>query len=138
MSKTTKTVLALILALVLVAGVACAWYFGYYRPRQEAMNSRGEGDIAITVTITHTDETVNTYTVKTNALYLSDALLEAELMEAHEDIYGLYIDAMDGEKADMAENKAWCFDKNGASCETGVSTTPIADGDTYAFYILTW
>ena len=68
----------------------------------------------------------------------AEALLEQNLMEGHEDTYGLYIDAMDGEVASASENKAWCFDKNGEMVETGVAQTILEDGSVYNFYIVTW
>lgn len=138
MSKNKKVLFAAIGAVLLLAALLCAWYFGYYQPRQDRINEKGEGEITITVKITHSDETEREVTIHTDAVYLSDALREAELMEAHEDLYGLYIDAMDGETASQDQNQAWCFDKNGAMCETAVSQTIIEDGDVYAFYILTW
>lgn len=138
MSKNTKILIAVLCALVLVAGMACAWYFGYYAPRQEALAGKTGDQIAITIQVTHSDGTVKEFEVKTSATYLGEALMETDFVEAHEDTYGLYIDAMDGETAAMTDNKAWCFDKNGAMCETGVSQTILADGDVYAFYILSW
>ena len=84
------------------------------------------------------DEQVKELTIHTSATYLSEALLEQNLMEGHEDTYGLYIDAMDGEVASASENKAWCFDKNGEMVETGVAQTILEDGSVYNFYIVTW
>ncbi len=138
MSKNTKILIVALCVLALVAGMACAWYFGYYAPRQEELNAKDDSEITITIQVTHSDGTVKEFEVKTCATYLGEALMETDFVEAHEDTYGLYLDAMDGEAAAMADNKAWCFDKNGAMCETGVSQTIIADGDVYAFYILTW
>lgn len=138
MSKNKKILIAVLCAVVLLAGMACAWYFGYYQPQQAKLDQQGDGALSITVEITHGDGTKKEFNLKTDATYLSEALYEANLMEAHEDTYGLYIDAMDGETALASDNKAWCFDVNGAMGETGVSQTVIEDGSVYAFYILTW
>lgn len=138
MSKNKKTLFVVLGAIVLIAALLCAWYFGYYQPQQEKLDAKGEGEITITVKITHSDEQVKELTIHTSATYLSEALLEQNLMEGHEDTYGLYIDAMDGEVASASENKAWCFDKNGEMVETGVAQTILEDGSVYNFYIVTW
>ena len=38
---------------------------------------------------------------------------------------------MDGVTADDANQEWWCFTKGGKMLETGVDSTPIADGDTF-------
>lgn len=98
----------------------------------------GSGKLTITVSVTHMDGKTAEFTVKTDKETLADALLEEELIEGHEDSYGLYVDVVDGERADAANNQAWVFTKDGQQVDTGVSATKIADGDHYEFSVLTW
>ncbi len=138
MSNNKKILIAVLCVVVLAAGMACAWYFGYYAPRQEALNAKGENEITVTVVVTHTDGTKKEFKLNTDKTYLGEALAEQDFVEAHDDAYGLWIDAMDGEAAYQTDNKAWCFNTNGTMGETGVSQTIMNDGDVYEFYILTW
>lgn len=138
MSRNKKITIAVIALLALLVGMVCAWYFGYHLPREKERDARGENAITITVEVAHSDGTTKTFTLNTTATYLADALLEANLMEAHEDTYGLYVDAMDGETASAENRAAWCFDVDGTMGETGVSQTILQEGSVYAFYIVTW
>ena len=115
---------ALVLALVAVVIIA--------------VTCGGSDKLTITVSVTHMDGKTAEFTVKTDKETLADALLEEKLIEGHEDSYGLYVDVVDGERADAAANQAWVFTKDGQQVDTGVSATKIADGDHYEFSVLTW
>ena len=43
--------------------------------------------------------------------------------------YGLFVKTVDGYTVDDANQEWWCFTKGGEQVNTGVDTTPIADGD---------
>lgn len=63
---------------------------------------------------------------------LVDALTSQEgLVAGSESEYGLFVDTIDGYKADSDKQEWWCFTKGGESLMTGVSSTPIKDGDTF-------
>lgn len=128
MSKTKKIVLAVAAVIVVAAIVVAVCCFV----------NRDNGKISLTIEVTHGDGTVKTFEVKTDAENLADALLEEGLIEGHEDTYGLYIDSVDGETASADDNCAWLFTRNGEQVDTGAATTPIADGEQYEFFILTW
>lgn len=138
MSKNKKALFAALGVVLLVAALLCAWYFGFYRPQQAKADEKGDNEISITVMVAHSDGQTKEFHINTTATYLSEALLEEKLMEGHEDTYGLYVDAMDGETAAMSDNKAWVFSINGVDSVTGVDQTVLEDGAVYAFTITTW
>ncbi|MCQ2419347.1 MAG: DUF4430 domain-containing protein [Clostridia bacterium] len=137
MKKTTRNILIITLAVALLAGLLCCWYFLHQKPRQQPKAVDG-ASVSITVNVTHSDGNTAKFELRTSAALLSDALEMENLIEAHEDTYGLYIDAVDGEEAKMEDSAAWVFDRNGEMCPTGASETLLEDGDVYDFYILTW
>lgn len=145
MKKTTRNILIITLAAVLLVGALCScWYFLYYQPRTQRLQQSQQpqvddgASVSITVNVTHSDGQTAEFKFRTSAALLSDALEMENLIEAHEDTYGMYIDAVDGEEAKMEDSAAWVFDRNGEMCPTGASETLLEDGDVYDFYILTW
>lgn len=59
-------------------------------------------------------------------------MLEAEqLVEGEMGPYGLFITAVDGEKADDTKQQWWCITKGGETVNTSAEQTPIADGDRF-------
>lgn len=128
MSKTSKIILTIIAVVIAAAILVTICY----------VIGQNNGKITLTVEVTHTDGTVKTFTVKTDAENIADALQKDGLIEGHQDTYGLYIDTVDGETASADDNRAWVFTRNGEEVNTAASSTPIADGEHYEFYILTW
>ena len=92
----------------------------------------GEGAIALTIKVVDADATESTFTVKTDADNLADALLDAKLVEGDDGDYGLYIKLVNGIRADYDLDKAyWSLQQNGELLMTGANDTPIADGEHY-------
>lgn len=116
-----KQFLALLLALLLLFA-ACA------TPEPET------GEKTITVTVTYLGEE-EVLTVETDAEMLGEALLEKNLIQGSESEYGLFVDTVNGHYADANENQYWVFTKSGEWVTTGVDTTPIADGDSFEFFL---
>ena len=50
---------------------------------------------------------------------------------------GLYVTTVDGVTADDGNQEWWCFTLNGETINTGVDTTPIADGDHFEITLTT-
>ena len=73
----------------------------------------------------------------TDEEYLGAALENEKLIQGTQGQYGLFVTAVDGEKADDAKQQWWCLTKGGATVDTGVDTTPIADGDAYELTLTT-
>ena len=126
MSKNKKTSLAALLILVLlVAGAYAVYHF--------LMPKAMEGDKTITISIDHKVGEDKTLTIKTDADYLRGALEQEDLVEGTDSDFGLWVTAIDGEKADEAKQQWWGYTKSGAYVETGVDQTPVKDGDSFEF-----
>ena len=154
MKKTIKSTLALILALLMTLclfackqqaetpettagasenGGAIApeglWKDAIYLEDAEF----GEGAKTVTVKVIAEDKSV-TFTVKTDAATLGEALLAHGLIAGDEGQYGLYIKYVNGIRADYdLDKRYWNFTKNGEYMMTGADMTEIADGECYEF-----
>lgn len=121
-----KTIL-IVVAAVLVLGLMLTAYFLFRETATE-----GEKSITITVINSAGEETL--YELKTDALYLLQAIDEAEGLtyEGEEGPYGMMISHINGEKAVYEEDNAyWGFNVNGTYCNYGVSEQPVNDGDAF-------
>jgi len=73
-----------------------------------------------------------TFTIKTDAETLGDALLAHNLIAGDQGDFGLYVKAVNGITADYdVDQSYWGFSKNGEYMMTGVDGTAIADGEVY-------
>lgn len=128
MSKKSKIWLALA-ALVVVAAVLVGVYLAA-RPETSA------GEKHITVEIVGKDA-ARTVEIDTEEEYLGPALQNEGLIEGTESEFGLFVTTVDGYTADDSAQEWWCFTKGGESVNTGVDTTPIADGDAFEITLTT-
>lgn len=91
----------------------------------------GNGSKTVQVEIKVGEKSV-TFTIKTDATTLGDALLEHDLIAGEQGDYGLYVKKVNGITADYdVDQSYWAFYKNGEYLMTGVDTTNIADGEHY-------
>lgn len=126
MSKNKRAVIALVIIVVMiVAVILCV----------TLVNNSGKK--TITVDVTHLDGTTNTFTIKTKEEFLRGALDQENLIEGTDSDFGLWVTAVDGETADDAKEQWWGFTKSGEYVDTGVDSTPIADGDHFEFTLNT-
>ena len=113
---------------VIALALACALFFGVWRAsRPDAQ----EGAKALTVEVIHKNGEAKTFSFRTDAEYLADALIQQEIVEDNQTAYGLYILTADGETADESKEEWWCLTKGGEIHMTGASETVIAEGETY-------
>ena len=92
-----------------------------------------EGSKTITVEVVHKDESRKTFTYSTEEEYLDKVLVGEGLVEDNPDQYGLFIEVVDGEKADYnVDQSYWCVEQNGERATTGASEIPVSDGDSFA------
>lgn len=95
------------------------------------------GSKTITVSVFDTagsTEASNTATITTDEEYLRGALEQEDSgisISGSESEYGLFVTTVDGVTADDSKQQWWCFTKGGEMLNTGVDSTPIADGDTF-------
>ena len=118
-----KKLVAGVVALIVVVAALLAVYFAT-RPTTAA----GEKTITATV-VANGDEEV--FTIETDAEYLRGALESIDLIEGSESEYGLFVTTVNGITADDSKQEWWCFTKGGETLNTGVDSTPIADGDAF-------
>ena len=129
MGKKTKIILAVVLLAVLAAAAFFIWKAN--APAQQT------GSKTVTVEVVHGDGSKKDFNIKTDEQFLRGALEQEKLVQGTEGQYGLFITTVDGETADDAKQQWWCVTKGGAQVNTGVDTTPIADGDIYEITLTT-
>lgn len=113
-------------AVLLLLCAAAALLFLQQQPTTHA------GEKAITVLVTHGDQSSKTFQYETEETYLGAVLQQDGLIDGEEGDYGLFITTVDGETAEESKQQWWCITKGGEPLNTSVDTTPIADGDTFA------
>jgi hypothetical protein len=130
--KRTITALSLLLTLLLLLS-ACGtdpsdpWSNATYT-RDTTL---GEGAKAVTVEVAVNDHLI-TFTIKTDADVLGDALFDSGLCTGEEGPYGLYVKYTNGIMADYNVNqKYWALYIDGEYALTGVDSTPITEGTVY-------
>jgi hypothetical protein len=120
-----KKLILAIVALVAVIAILAGVYFAT-RPQPQ------QGAKAYTVIVIHKDKTEKTFTYRTDAEFLDNALLEEGLIEGKEDQYGLIIEKVDGEAAIWeTDNAYWSLYIGEEYATTGISATPVYDGSTF-------
>ncbi len=123
-----------VLCLVLVFGLcACSknetdiWKDAIYTENTEL----GSGVKTVIVEVVTPDKSVS-FTIHSDKETLGDALLEHDLIEGEDSVYGIYIKKVNGILADYDINGCyWGFNKNGEGMQTGVDGVKIADGEHY-------
>ena len=125
--KTLFAVAALAVVAALMLGL---WYFT--RPETQV------GDKTVVVEVVHADGNSREFTCQTDEEYLGPLLLEEKLAEGEQGAYGLFITTVDGETAQDSLRQWWCITKEGERVDTGVDTTPIADGDHFELTLSTY
>lgn len=132
--KTTKKMgkkLLIAGTIVLAVLVALfAWVYSTQMPDGQA------GSKTITVEIVVDTET-DTKVIETDAEFLRGALEQEGLIAGTESEYGLYVLTVNGVTADESAQQWWCFTKGGETLNTGIDTTPIADGDAFEATLMT-
>ncbi len=129
-SNTLKIVSA-ILVLAIAIG-ALVLVFQKNRP------AASEGTKAYTLTVVDDQGTEKAYSGKTDAEFLSDLMDELAAAgdfsyEGSKSDYGLYIEAVNGLRADYdADGAYWSIYVNGEYGQYGADAQPVADGDAYS------
>ena len=126
--KKIVTVIASVGALaVLVAAMLLTYNVFKEKP--------AEGSKEITIEVVNSAGESTVYELKTDALYLYQAMDEAEGLtyDGTESEYGLMVSTVNGEVADYSVDCSyWSFYVNDEYCNYGIDTQPIMDGDAFA------
>ena len=126
--KNKKTLIALIVLVVLVIGAFAVWKVN------APQGQTGDKTIVVSVVV---DTETSDFVIETDAEFLRGALEQAGLVEGTESEYGLYVTTVNGVTADESQQQWWCFTRSGGTLETGVDSTPIADGEHYEITLTT-
>lgn len=134
MQKQTKIIIAVVAALILLAGAfATVWFLT--RPEPETGAKALHIDIVADGVTTPLD-------FRTDALYLRQALEEQITIEGEESLVGtsmmLMVKSVNGRTADESKQEFWLFRKNGMDMTEGVDTAVISDGDTFEIVLTIW
>lgn len=92
-----------------------------------------EGIKTITIEVVNMEQESTFYELMTDAEYLHQAMDEAKglTFNGEETEYGITVDTVNGEKADMLESAYWAFYVNGDYCLYGIDEQPVMDGDAF-------
>lgn len=121
--KNKRLILGLSIGLVVLIALFSALFI-LNRPDTE------EGSKQIGVTVVFADKSEKEYTIKTDAEYLADALLEKKIIE-EKSKDGMYT-VIAGERADYTlDGSWWCLSVNGEMASVGINDQPVTDGENY-------
>ena len=123
--KSKKALIALVILIVLLATMFLL---------QRTFSPKAEiGQKTITVLVNHLNGDKKTLELKTDAEYLRGALEKEGVIDGTEQSYGLWVETVDGEKADPAKDQWWGYNVNGEMALYGVDEQPVSDGDMIEF-----
>lgn len=96
----------------------------------------GEGVHAFMFTVVDGEGKETHFAINTDKETVGEALLELELIKGEPGAYGLYVKEVNGITADYDVNQTyWAFYVGGEYAMSGVDTTTIEEGASYAFKV---
>lgn len=96
----------------------------------------GEGSTSFPFSVTDQDGRETQFEIHTDKATVGEALLELNLIAGDESEYGLYVKTVNNITADYdKDGKYWAFYIDGEYAASGVDSTTITDGASYAFKI---
>ncbi len=140
--KTTKLqkLLSSLLCIVLIAAMALTCTGCNDTPSDQsalsdtATTTAKAETVSFTFTVTDTEGEETSFEITTTEKTVGAALLKEGLISGEEGQYGLYVKTVNGITLDFdKDGKYWAFYVNGEYAMTGVDTTDIVAGETYAF-----
>ena len=117
-----KIIIAIIAFVLVIAAVASAYFV--FVPKAK------EGSKTVTIEVTDDKGETEKYTVKTDALYLNEAMEDAGITYEAEDTY---VNTVNGITADYDRDQSyWGFYVNDEYCNYGIFEQPVNDGDSFS------
>lgn len=99
-------------------------------------NVLGEGKTQFLFTVVDKEGQETNFEIHTDKEIVGEALLELDLIAGDEGEFGLYVKTVNGITADYdVDQTYWAFYVNGEYASSGVDTTNIEEGATYAFKV---
>ena len=122
-----KKTLIIVFVLLAVIGFFLGLYAGFSEKPEV-------GAKTVYIEVVDAAQSVDEYTVQTDAEYLRQVMDEADGLTygGAEGEYGIMVDTINGVRADYTLDGAyWSFYVNGEYCNYGIDTQPVADGDVF-------
>ena len=96
----------------------------------------GEGQSMFLFTVVDKDGNETNFEIHTDKEIVGEALLDLELIAGEDGDFGLYVKEVNGITADYdVDQTYWAFYVDGEYAMSGVDTTNIEEGKTYAFKV---
>lgn len=142
--KSNKKLLTLILSMMLMAALVFSVTVCGDKKEEASTETTvyedgaviGEGSKVFEFTVVNMEGKEATFEVHTDKEIVGEALLEHGVIAGEDGEYGLYVKTVNGETVDFEEDgKYWAFYINDEYGMTGVDTTTITEGDSYAFKV---
>ena len=122
--KNKKNIITVAILALLIAALTVVYVIS--RPETQV------GSKAYSVTVIHSEGDQEVFLLKTDAEYLGEALLEAELIAGEDGPYGLTVITVDGEEAVWDRDHAyWCIWIGEEMATVGISDIPVYDGSVF-------
>ena len=94
----------------------------------------GEGSTSFAFSVTDQDGNTSPFEIHTDKATVGEALLELGLIAGDDSEYGLFVKTVNGITLDYdKDGKYWAFYIDEAYASSGVDSTQITDGSSYAF-----
>ncbi len=141
-----KKLLSRILCIVLIAAMALTCIGCSGQETQSLGNTEsevatgktvlGKGAVQFTFTVVDVDGKETVFEINTDKKTVGDALLEHGLITGDQGEYGLFVKTVNGITVDYdKDGKYWAFYMDGKYASSGVDTTDITAGASYAFKV---
>ncbi len=99
-------------------------------------NVLGEGKTEFTFVVTDAEGKETTFEIHTDKTTVGEALTEVDLIAGEDSEYGLMVTTVNGITVDYDKDGAyWAFYVDGEYATSGVDSTPVTAGSTYAFKV---
>jgi len=131
--KPTNKLVKPLIALGVLVLIILAMFFIYQQYKPET--TKGAKKIIVEVVIP--DQKNKEITLHTDGEFLGKPLEEEKLIKGTKGDFGLFIQEVDGHKANDTKKEWWCVTKDGAEVNTGIDSTPIKDGDHFELTLKT-
>ncbi len=96
----------------------------------------GRGEMRFLFTVADGEGNTTEFAILTDEVMVGTALQNLDLIDGTMGDYGLYVKTVNGITVDYDKDGAyWAFYINGEYAVSGVDTTPVTDGATYAFKV---
>ncbi|MCR5278522.1 MAG: DUF4430 domain-containing protein [Lachnospiraceae bacterium] len=136
--RTLPLILVLVLcaAMTIIAGCGVKRSEGAYSTRIYKSGTIGKGATEFNLQIIDASNNEVDLKVKTDKKTVGEALLENEVIAGDNSEYGLYVKCVNGTVADYdVDQTYWAFYIEGEYAMTGVDSTDITPGATYALKV---